>query len=105
MVAICLYDNVLEWSAGTEEFEPLVIFSGHDPYLCLTFTAMIHRTHEHMNPFICSRIPLFFALLLPEGYVRLILLRILSQSNHQVAVLHKFLHVHFDLMINFCFLQ
>ena len=90
---------------GTEEFEPLVTFSSHDPYLCLTFTAMIYRTHEHMNPFICSRIPIWVALLLPEGYVRLILLRILCWSNHQAAVLHEFLHEHPDLMLNFCWLQ
>ena len=59
---------------GTVEFEPLVIFSGDDPDLCLTLAAMIQRALHNSDPLKLSRVVIFRTVLLPEGNISVKLL-------------------------------
>ena len=52
---------------GTEELEPLVIFSRDDSDLRVTFAAITHRTLHNSDPFVGSQVVIFGALLFPEA--------------------------------------
>ncbi len=88
---------------GTAEFEPLVNFSGEDFAQRITFSAIMHWTLVHSDPFVSARVVLFSTLQFPEANISVILL--VSRSLHQAALLHKFLHERANFIIDFFGLQ
>ncbi len=68
---------------GTEEFEPLVIFSCEDSAQRIAFAAIMHWTLVHSDPFVRARVVIFGALQFPEANIGFKLL--VSKSLHQAA--------------------
>jgi hypothetical protein len=88
---------------GTVEFEPLVIWSGDDSDLHFTFAVISQWTLHNSDPFASSRVVILGAMQLPEANVGLKLL--MSQSLHQAALLHQFLHERVNFVIDLCGFQ
>ncbi len=63
--------------------------------------AIIYQVLHNSDPFLSSQVAIFGALLLPEANVGETLKLLMSQSFHQAALLHKFLHESVNFMIDF----
>ncbi len=70
---------------GTEEFEPLVVFSGEDSTQRMTFAAIMHWTLVQSDPFVSARVVIFGTLQLPEADIGVILLYVQEPSSSDSA--------------------
>ncbi len=81
----------------------LVIFSGDDSDLHLTFATIKQLTLVDSDPFLNLRVVIFLQLQLPEAKIGVKLL--VSTSLHRAVLLHIFLHESVNFMIDECGLQ